>query len=132
MGVGRLRRYYIDLGGALANVGAIRWGFKAPKDSYKTIAGDLGVTEVADNNRSGIVYGCRQPKPARVSISYVAADLGGGEGNDAVRSVKRFCEYDNLNNVLFGSLNGKKVFVVDMDDGGGTEYDIENVTLPGG
>jgi hypothetical protein len=129
MGYGRQRRYFLNLGGAVGNIGAIRWGFKAPKDIYKNIGSDLGVTEVADNNRTGIVYGCNQPRPVRVQIAYVSAQAGGGEANDIKRSVKRFCEPDNLNSVLFGSVNGKKVFVCDLDDGGGTEYDIDNVTI---
>lgn len=130
MGVGRLRRYYCNLGGTLANIGAIKWGFRAPKDTYKNIGANMGVIQVDATNRGGIVYGANQPRPARVNITYVSANLGGGEGNDIVRSVRRFCDPDSLNDVLFGSINGKKIFVVDLDDGGGTEYDIENVTLP--
>lgn len=133
MGVGTLQRHFINLGGGLANLGAIRWGFRAPKSSYNNIAPDLGVTFVADNNNTGIVYGCNAPKPARVRITYKAANLGGGgaggTGNDVARSVRRFCEYDKLNSVCFGALNGKKIFIVDLDDGGGTEYDIDSATL---
>lgn len=129
MGVGTLQRHYINLGGSVANVGAIRWGFKAPKDTYKNTAGGLGVNLVTDADRSGIVYGANQPRPVRVRIAYKQGQLLGGTANDLVRSVRRFCEPDKLNEVLFGSLNGTKVFVVDMDDGGGTEHDIDNVTL---
>lgn len=124
---GRMRRYFINLGGGQANVGAIRWGFRAPQNVYKNIGGDLGVTEVTDAERSGIVYGANQPRPARVRIAYLDAETGGGETNDKVRTVVRFCDPDALGDVLFGSINGKKVFV----NGDDLEYDIENVTLLG-
>ena len=129
MGVGTLQRYFINLGGGAANLAAIRWGFRAPKDTYKNVATGLGVNLVDDANRTGIVYGANQPRPVRVRIMYKAANTGGGTGNDVARGVKRFCEPDKLNEVLFGSLNGQNVFVVDMDDGGGTEYPIDNVTI---
>ena len=129
MGVGTLQRHFINLGGGLANLGAIRWGFRAPKDTYKNVAAGLGVNLVDDTNRTGIVYGANQPRPVRVRVMYKAANAGGGTGNDVARGVRRFCEPDKLNEVLFGSLNGQKIFVVDMDDGGGTEYDIDNVTI---
>lgn len=133
MGVGTLQRHYINIGGTAGNLASLKWGFRAPKDSYKNIAAGFGVVLVDDNNQGGIAYGCNQPKAARVRISYKAGSVGGGgaggTGNDVIRSVRRFCEYDLLNNVCFGSSNGLKVFVVDMDDGGGTEYDIDNVSL---
>lgn len=129
MGVGTLQRHFVNLGGTFANLGAIRWGFRAPKDSYKNIAGGVGVNLVDDANKSGIVYGANQPRPVRLRIAYKAANLGGGTGNDVARGVRRFCEPDSLNAAMFGSLNGLKIFVVDMDDGGGTEYEIDNVTI---
>jgi len=124
---GRLRRYYVYLGGTIGDIGAIRFGFRAPKDVYKNIGDDLGVKEVQDNDRSGIVYGANNPRPAKVRISYLDAQPGGGEQNDIVRSVVRYCEPDKLNDVLFGSINGKKVFVKGVDK----EFDIESVTLLG-
>ena len=133
MGVGTLQRHYINLGGTVANIAAIRWGFKAPKDSYKNLAAGLGVTIVQDNDRSGITYGANSPRPVRVRIAYKAAQAGGGgaggTANDISRAVRRFCEPDKLNEVLFGSLNGQKVAVVDLDDGGTSEYDVDNVTM---
>lgn len=129
MGVGTLSRFYINLGGTIANLGAIRWGFRAPLGSYDNVGIGLGVSIVADNNRTGIVYGVNQPRPARVRIMYKAANTGGGTGNDVARGVRRFCDPDMLNQVLFGSLNGMKIKVIDMDDGGSTEYDIDNTTL---
>lgn len=123
---GRNRFYYINLGGTVANVGAIRWGFRAPKDTYKNIAADLGVVEVKDNKIQGVVFGTNKPKPARVRLSYTDAQAGGGEGNDLIKSVVRYCEYDKLNAVLFGSINGKKVVVK------GNSYDINDTTLVGG
>ena len=122
MAKGRLRRYYLNLGGTIGNLGAIKWGFRAPKDCYKGIGSGVGVTEVSDNDRNGIVYGVNTPRPVRISITFVSADGGGGEGNDNIGHAKRFCDPDTLNDVLFGSLNGLKVNV------NGADYDIENVT----
>lgn len=133
MGVGTLQRAYINLGGTVANIAAIRWGFRHPAGAYTGIAAGLGVNLVTDADSSGIVYGANAPKPVRVRITYkVAAAGGGGAGgtaNDVSRSVRRLCEPDKLNSVLFGGLNAAKVNVVDLDDGGTTEYDIDNVTL---
>ena len=133
MGVGTLVRHYVNLGGTVANIAAIRWGFRAPRDTYKNIGSGLGVTTVTDADKSGIVYGANTPRPVRVRISYKSTTLGGGgnagTSNDVARSVRRLCEPDKLNSVLFGGLNGTKDDVVDLDDGGTTEYDIDNVTL---
>lgn len=133
MGVGTLQRHYVNLGGTVANIAAIRWGFKAPKDSYKGIGTGVGVVTVTDADKSGIVYGANQPRPIRIRIAYKAGQAGGegagGTGNDISRSVRRLCEPDKLNSVLFGGLNAVKVSVVDLDDGGVTDYDIDNVTL---
>ncbi|MDX2096936.1 MAG: hypothetical protein SFW36_04100 [Leptolyngbyaceae cyanobacterium bins.59] len=123
--LGRLRRYYINLGGGVADVGAIKWGFRAPNKAYKNIGAGLGVTEVKDNNTAGITYGANKPVPARVRIHYIDAQLGGGEGNDIIRTASRYCEYDKLNGVLFGSINGKKIFMAQVQK----EFDIESVTL---
>ena len=118
-------RCYVNLGGGLADYGAIRFGFRTIKDSYKNIAGDLGVVVVSDTVQ-GVVYGINSPKPARVRISYLDRDFGGGSGNDNIRSVIRYAQYDNLNSiVLGGSINSKKVCVC------GVEYDINSVTLRG-
>ena len=133
MGVGTLQRAYINLGGTVANIAAIRWGFRCPQGAYDNIAAAVGVNLVTDADRSGITYGTNAPRPVRIRISYkVPAAGGGGAGgtaNDVARSVKRFCEPDKLNGAMFGSLNGLKLKVIDMDDGGSSEYDIDRATL---
>lgn len=129
--LGRLRRYFINLGGGVGNVGAIRWGFRAPKNAYKNIGGDLGVVEVKDNNTSGIVYGANKPIPTRIRIYYIDAQRGGadgGEANDIIRNARRYCEPDKLNAVLFGSINGKKIYIPQNEK----QYDIESTTLING
>lgn len=129
--LGRLRRYFINLGGGVADVGAIKWGFRAPKNAYKNIASGLGVTEVKDNNTAGITYGANKPVPARVNIYYIDAQAGGadgGEANDIIRKAVRYCEYDKLNQVLFGSINGKKIYIPQVEK----EFNIESTNLING
>ena len=112
-------RYFLNLGGTIANLGAIRWGFRAPSQAYDNIGDGLGVYKVDDANRTGISYGINQPRPARVRIAF-SDDAGTTYG-----SATRFCEPDNLNDVLFGSINSLQVFVA------GTAYQIDNVTIKG-
>jgi hypothetical protein len=109
-------RFFLNLGGTIANLGAIRWGFRAPAKAYDNIAGGLGVTKVDDANRTGISYGINQPRPARVRIAY---SITGNKVGNAIR----FCEPDSLNDVLFGSLNALQVVV------SGSPFDIDNVTI---
>jgi len=133
MGVGTLQRAYVNLGGTVANIAAIRWGFRCPVGAYDNIAAAVGVNLVTDADRSGITYGANAPRPVRIRISYKVPSAGGGgaggTANDVSRSVKRFCEPDKLNGAMFGSLNGLKLKVIDMDDGGSSEYDIDSATL---
>lgn len=96
--------YYINLGGGLANVGAVRYAFYARKDSYKNIGGDLGVVKARDTDR-GLMFGCNSPKPVRVRLR-----LKNG------KSIIRFCEPDKVNRVTIGgALNGKKYNGVDIE-----------------
>ena len=126
-----LQRHYINLGGTVGNIAAIKFGFKAPDFAYDNIAAGLGVIEVTDTNRGGIVYGANSPRPVRVRISFNRAGVLGGVGVTASGngSVIRFCEPDKLNDVLFGSLNALKVKTT---GGVGTGNDINNVTIKGG
>lgn len=130
---GTLERNYINLGGSLANIGAIRWGFKCAPGIYENLRGFLGVTGIADNDQGGVVYGCNTPRPVRVAIAFKRGNIGGGgaggTGNDKLGKVRRFCEPDLLNNVLFGSANGAKVRVLNPASGETSEHDIDNVTL---
>lgn len=108
--------YYVNLGGGLANAGAIRWAWRGKKDLYKNIAGELGVVLAKDTDQ-GLMYGTNKPRPAVVRISYVDA-------NGSSRSTLRFCEPDKISNVTTGGkLNGKKVWVA------GKEYNINDVAL---
>ena len=129
--MGNLQRHYINLGGTVGNLGSVKFGFKAPDFAYDNIATGLGVVEVKDDNRSGIVYGANSPRPVRVRISFNRAGILGGLGATASGngSVIRFCEPDKLNAVLFGSLNALKVKTT---GGVGTGNDINNVTIKGG
>lgn len=108
--------YYINIGGGLANIGAVRWAWRGKKNLYKNIDKDLGVVLAKDNDK-GLVYGTNNPRPALVRINYT-------DDTGAARSTIRFCEPDKLNAVtLGGALNGKKVWVA------GKEYNINRVTI---
>ena len=126
-----LQRHYINLGGTVGNIAAVKFGFKAPDFAYDGIGPGLGVVDVSDTNRGGIVYGANSPRPVRVRISFnragALAGLGGAVAGNG--SVIRFCEPDKLNAVLFGSLNALKVKTV---SGTGAGNDINNVTIKGG
>lgn len=111
-------RYFINVGGTLGNAFAVRWGFRGPSWAYDNIGSGMGVVKVSDDNRSGIVYGCNNPRPAKVRINYRKSAEKSG-------TAVRFCEADKLNETLFGSLNALKVKVRN------TEYQIDNVTLIG-
>lgn len=111
-------RYFVNVGGTVGNLGAVRWGFRAPGYAYDNIGTGMGVVKVADNNRSGIVYGANNPRPPRVRINYV-------KSVEKTGSAMRFCEADKLNETLFGSVNNLKIKIRTI------EYDINNITLVG-
>ena len=122
-------RHYINLGGTVGDVGAIKFGFKAQPFAYDGINNALGVVKVLDTNKAGIVYGVNSPRPVRVRISFTR-----GEGNVAgvgtsSGSVIRFCEPDKLNSVLFGSMGALKV---KTQAGMATGHNINGVTIKGG
>lgn len=120
-------RYFLNLGGTVANLGAIRWGFRAPLKAYDNIGAGLGVTKVDDTNRTGITYGINQPRPARVRISFVDESFDPTDPLASAGAVTghavRFCEPDSLNDVLFGAINDKQIYVNRV------AYDITNVTI---
>jgi hypothetical protein len=108
--------YFINLGGTVGNVGAMRFAWRGKKDAYKNIASELGVVLAKDTD-SGLMFGANSPRPAEVRIGYTAAD-----GSN--RSAVRFCEPDKIGNVTTGGkLNGKKIVI------GGKEYNINGVTI---
>jgi hypothetical protein len=117
--MGKLSRYFIKLGGEAADIGSIKFGFRAPEPAYDNIGGALGVTKVEDNNKGGIMYGANKPRPAKVRIAYQ-------KSTEKTASAIRFCEYDKLNSVLLGGANALKIKIK------ATEYNINEITLVGG
>jgi hypothetical protein len=108
--------YYINLGGTIGNIGAMRYAWRARKNLYKNIAADLGVKEAKDAEE-GLMYGANDPRPAVVRIHYT-------DSNGNAKSVKRFCEPDKISGVTTGGgLKKKKVWV------NGTEYQIHRCTI---
>jgi len=108
--------YYINLGGGIADLGAMRYAWRGAKSTYENIAPELGVN-VAKDTDDGLIYGANNPRPAEVRIGYT-------DSTGSARSVVRFCEPDKLGSVTTGgSLNGKKIKV------GGKEYNITGVAI---
>src|SRR6476469_5463028 len=108
--------FYINLGGGLANIGALRYAWRGKKNSYKNIGPDLGV-ETGKDTDNALLFGLNDPKPAKVRIHYTKAD---GETG----SVIRFCEPDKINKVTTGgALKDKKINI------NGSEFKIHRVTL---
>jgi hypothetical protein len=75
------KAYYVELG---TGASLLKYGFKTGTD-YSAIADTLGVVEVTKDNSAGIAYGCNNPKPKKVRISYY---INGTEG--PTRTAKRF------------------------------------------
>ncbi|MDZ8136324.1 MAG: hypothetical protein RM049_13610 [Nostoc sp. DedQUE04] len=108
--------YFINLGGSVGNIGAMRFAWRGKKNLYKNIADGLGVVLAKDTD-SGLMFGANNPRPAQVRIGYTDAN-----GNS--KSTIRFCEPDKIGDVTTGGkLNGKKVWVA------GKEYNINNVAI---
>ena len=96
--------FYINLGGSIANVGAVRYGFRAPALAYDNIGDTMGVVKV-DASTQWVMYGANSPRPSKVRIVYQ-------KSTTIKRSTTRFCEPDKIGDVTVGQLlGGKQVFV---------------------
>lgn len=105
-GVGANAKHFVKLGGAVADIGEIKYGFLAPDYAYDNIADELGVTKLSDNNSArGVAFGINFPKAPRVRLSGIEVIQGGGTANDRTRSASRFVDPDKIGRVLNGSLN---------------------------
>lgn len=122
--------YFCSIGGSVGDVGEIKFGFYAPNDAYKNIGDELGITKLdgegglTESDQRSIVFGANRPRPPKIRISYKIPNLGGGTGNDLIRSVTRYCNPDKLGAVLNGSIRDKQINV------DGTDYDIAGVSTP--
>ena len=116
--------YFCKIGGAIGDIGEIKFGFTAPDYAYENIGTDLGVTKLSgSNDRRGVVFGANYPRPPRIRVTYKQGNLGGGTGNDVPRSAIRYCDPDKVGQVLNGALNDKKVKVRN------TEYSIVSTSI---
>lgn len=96
------KKFFVRIGGAVGDVGEIKYGFRAPERAYEDIKDELGVTELSDNaSARGVAFGINSPKPPKVRLSGIDPELGDDEPISAVR----FCDPDKLGRVLNGSLN---------------------------
>ena len=103
---GQNSKYYVRIGGAVADIGEAKFGFSAPDYAYDNIGDELGVIKISDNNSArGILFGANYPKPPRVRLSSIDPNSGGGQANDLNKSAVRYCDPDKLGQVLNGSLN---------------------------
>lgn len=107
---------YINVGGSVGNIGAVRFAWRARKDAYKGLAAALGVVIAKDTDK-GLLFGANHPCPAKVRITYTREN---GDTGSAIR----YCEPDKLSAVTTGgTLNGKKITI------NGKELNINNVTI---
>lgn len=127
-----MAKYMVRIGGAVGDIGEVKYGFNAPDDAYDDIGDELGVVKLSGENAlnesdlRGIAFGINSPKPPRIRISYLDRNRGDGEGgtnNDKIRSTIRFCDPDKVGRVLNGSIRDKKVTVR------GTPFDIQNISM---
>lgn len=111
-------RYYVKLGGAVGDIGEIKFGFVASQESYQGISDELGVITIGDDDSArGIVFGANYPKPPRVRISY--------ENSNKTKkgSTIRYCDPDKVGRVLNGSLNDAEITV------NGTKFKVRQVSM---
>lgn len=124
-----MAKYMVKIGGAVGDIGEVKFGFHAPAKAYDDIGDELGVRTLAGENAvnesdlRGIAFGINSPRPPRIRITYLIRGAGGGTSNDRYRSTIRFCDPDKVGRVLNGSIRDKKVTV------NGTPRDIQNVSM---
>jgi hypothetical protein len=113
----------VNLGGTIADIGSIRYGFHAPDNAYKNIGDAMGVKLRADNEQ-GIVFGCNRPKPAQVRITFKRSAASAIIGKSNRGSCVRYCEPDKIGDVTLGGvINNQKITV------GLFEYDIDGASI---
>lgn len=99
-----MARYYCKIGGAIGDIGEIKFGFYAPENAYKNCGAQLGISKIsATSSARGIAFGINRPKPPKVRISYKVGTLP--------KSTIRYCDTDKIGQVLNGGLNNNKVTV---------------------
>lgn len=104
------KKFYVRLGGAVGDVGEIKYGFYANEVIYEGIKDELGVVEISDDaSARGVAFGINTPKPPRVRLSGELEGAGGAVSEGRSYSVVRFCDPDKLGRVLNGSLNNATV-----------------------
>ncbi|WP_156119855.1 hypothetical protein [Leptolyngbya sp. KIOST-1] len=96
------KRHWVRLGGAVGDIGELKFGFQAPDYAYDGIKDELGVREISDNNSAkGVGFGINYPKPPRVRLS--------GIRNKRQVSAVRYCDPDKIGRVLGGSMADQEV-----------------------
>ncbi|MEH2312346.1 MAG: hypothetical protein V7K35_13325 [Nostoc sp.] len=101
--------WYINLGGSVGDIGAMRYAWRGKKTSYKNIGDGLGVKQAKDTD-TGLMFGANSPKPAKVRISYTDANTG------ASKTCVRFCEPDKIGDVTTGGkINSKKIVIAGVE-----------------
>ena len=119
-----MARFYCKIGGAVGDIGEIKFGFYAPDDAYKNCGGQLGIIKINNTSSArGIAFGINRPKPPKVRIAYTIGRLGQGSSNDSRKSAIRYCDTDKLGQVLNGGLNNNKITV------SRTEYNIDGASM---
>ena len=120
VGTVETERFFVKIGGAVGDIGEIKFGFVAPKEAYEGIAAELGVNDISENSDArGIAFGIDYPKPPRVRINF----KGTGNNNRKKSSTTRYCDPDKIGRVLNGSLNDEQITVA------GTKFNITSVSM---
>lgn len=99
-----MAKYYCKIGGAIGDIGEIKFGFYGPENAYKNCGAQLGVTKISSTSSArGVGFGTNRPKPPKVRISY--------KQGTTPKSTIRYCDTDKIGQVLNGGLNNNKVTV---------------------
>ncbi|NEP19613.1 MAG: hypothetical protein F6J97_22435 [Leptolyngbya sp. SIO4C1] len=116
--------FYVKLGGAVGDVGEIKFGFVAPKKAYEGIKDELGVIQIGeDQSARGVVFGANRPTPPRVRITYKKNEGGRGSTRSRGGSTVRYCDPDKVGRVLNGSLRDAPINVA------GTDFEVKAVSM---